>query len=301
MERLVVIHIEDVTKYFGSFAGVNDISLDVFSGEIFGFLGPNGAGKTTTIRMLLDLLRPTAGQIYLFGKQIKGHSEEIRKKCGYLPGSFSAYGNLTGLEFLRFCAALRGIGGNPGAELAERFELSGQSLERKIKYLSHGTAQKLGIVQAFFHRPELLILDEPTIGLDPLMQEEFYRLLEERRREGATTFLSTHNLGEVERVCHRMAIIRNGRIETKDTIENLRKILRKKIILTLSHPVGELKLAEAELVKHEGLTYEFLLGRNIGKTLQELSALPVADLTIPEPGLEEIFINFYKEKDEDHD
>ena len=301
MDRLVVIHIENVTKYFGSFAGVKDISFDVFPGEIFGFLGPNGAGKTTTIRMLLDLLRPSSGRIFLFGKDIRLNSEETRKRCGYLPGNFSAYGNLTGHEFLHLCADLRGVAGKPDTGLTERFDLSGQSLDRKIKYLSHGTLQKLGIVQAFFHRPELLILDEPTIGLDPLMQEEFYSLIEERRKEGSTVFLSSHNLGEVERICHRMAIIRNGQIETTDTIENLRKMLRKKIILTLSHPVGEFKLAGAELVRHEGVTYEFLLGSNIGETLRGLSALPVAGITIPEPGLEEIFINFYKEKAKDND
>jgi ABC-2 type transport system ATP-binding protein len=297
MGAVTVIDIENLTKYFGSFAGVKDISFEVSQGEIFGFLGPNGAGKTTTIRMLLDLLRPSSGKIVLFGKKLWENSFEIRKRCGYLPGNFGAYGNLTGFEFLRLCADLRGLPGAIDPGLLSRFDLSHQNLNKKIKYLSHGTVQKLGIVQAFFHHPELLILDEPTTGLDPLMQEEFYSLMKEYREAGCTIFLSSHNLGEVERICHRMAIIRNGRIEATDTIENLRKMLKKKVVLTLSKPVEGLRLAGSGPVKQEGLTYEFLLGDDIGEILNQLSGLPVADIIIPEPGLEEIFINFYKSRD----
>jgi ABC-2 type transport system ATP-binding protein len=294
-----VIHIEDVTKYFGSFAGVKDISFEVSQGEIFGFLGPNGAGKTTTIRMLLDLLRPSSGKIVLFGKELWENSFEIRKRCGYLPGNFAAYGSLTGLEFIHLSADLRGLPRAVDPGLMERFALSHQNLNKKIKYLSHGTLQKLGIVQAFFHHPELLILDEPTNGLDPLMQEEFYSLLNESRRNGSTVFLSSHNLGEVERICHRMAIIRNGRIEATDTIENLRKNLKRRMILTLSGPAGEIEITGAELVKQEGLQYEFLIGSDIQGVIRQVAELPVADLSLPEPRLEEIFINFYRENEND--
>ena len=239
MQIAPVIKIEHLTRNYGEFVAVDRISLEVEQGEIFGFLGPNGAGKTTTIRMILDLLRPTSGKISLFGKNLPDHSFEIRKRCGYLPGNFNAYGNLTGMEFLKLCSALREISFKFDRSLAERFGLDQQLMNRKIKALSHGTMQKLGIIQAFFHNPELLILDEPTIGLDPLMQEEFYLLLNEHRDRGCTIFLSSHNLAEVERICQRLAIIRNGKLVAVDSIDNLRKSLKKRLHFTLSHEAGQ--------------------------------------------------------------
>jgi len=299
MVHAPVIHIENLSKYYGSFAGVKNISFEVHQGEIFGFLGPNGAGKTTTIRLILDLLRPSSGKIMLFGKDLQGNSTEIRKRCGYLPGNFAAYGNLTGVEFLKLCASLRKLSWKRDNSLLERFDLSVQSFDRKIKYLSHGTIQKLGIVQAFFHDPELLILDEPTTGLDPLMQEEFYGLLKERQEKGCTIFLSSHNLAEVERICLRMAIIRKGIIEKADSIHNLRKMLKKKLQFTLSEPAGEIRLTGAELVRQEGLYFEFTVHGDIRQVLKQLSEWPLADIIMPEPGLEEIFINFYRDRIDD--
>ena len=183
-----IIHTEELTKFYGKVTGVKEVSFQVNSGEIFGFLGPNGAGKTTTIRLLLDILRPTSGKIRIFGKDVKTNSFEIRRKCGYLPGNFSAYGNLSGKEFLHLCADLRKVSFHIEPKLLDRFELSDNDMSRKISHLSHGTLQKLGIIQAFFHYPELLILDEPTTGLDPLMQEEFYSLLREFQENGSTIF-----------------------------------------------------------------------------------------------------------------
>jgi ABC-2 type transport system ATP-binding protein len=297
MPQAAVINIANVTKSYGPVPGVKDISFQVYEGEIFGFLGPNGAGKTTTIRLLLDLLRSDAGRIEVFGRDLARHSLEIRRRCGYLPGSFSAYGNLTGLEFLHFCADLRDIPRKIDASLLERFGLVNNNLTRKIKYLSHGTLQKLGIVQACFHGPELLILDEPTIGLDPLMQEEFYKLLHEHREKGATIFLSSHNLAEVERICHRVAIIRKAEIEKVDSIENLRKMLRKKLRVVLSEPAGDMELPGAEMTGSLEMTYEYIIHGEIGPVLKRLSELPLAEVTLPEPGLEEIFIHFYKDRD----
>jgi ABC-2 type transport system ATP-binding protein len=299
MEPAPVIHIENLTKKFGNVMGVDHISIDVQQGEIFGFLGPNGAGKTTTIRLILDLLRPTSGSVDLFGKNLRENSLEIRKRCGYLPGNFNAYGNLTGREFFKLFADLRNIPGKIDAGLTERFGFNDQILNRKIKDLSHGTLQKLGIVQAFFHQPELLILDEPTIGLDPLMQEEFYGLLKEHQERGCTIFLSSHNLAEVERICMRMAIIRNGVIMKTDSIQNLRKMLKKRLLFTLSEHVGDVKLNGAELVHHEGLFYEFIIREDIRVVMKQLTELPVADISLPEPRLEEIFINFYKDRTDD--
>ena len=299
MDPYPVIHIENLTKYFGNVVGVESISFDVSKGEIFGFLGPNGAGKTTTIRLILDLLRPTSGKINIFGKELSGNSVEIRKKCGYLPGNFSAYGNLTGMEFLQLCADLRNLPRKSDPGLLDRFDLASHNLSRKIKYLSHGTLQKLGIVQAFFHQPELLILDEPTIGLDPLMQEEFYNLLREHQEKGCTIFLSSHNLAEVERICLRMAIIRKGVIERTDSILNLRKMLKKRLLFTLSRSSGDFQLTGAELLHRDGLSYEYIIQEDIRGVMKQLAELPLADLSIPEPGLEEIFINFYKDQEYD--
>jgi len=297
MSPEAVIDIKDLTKSYGIVPGVKDISFHVNKGEIFGFLGPNGAGKTTTIRLLLDLLRPDSGRIEVFGLDLARHSLEIRRRCGYLPGSFSAYGNLTGLEFLHFCADLRKLPRHIDPMLMERFGLTNNNISRKIKYLSHGTLQKLGIVQASFHNPELLILDEPTIGLDPLMQEEFYHLLIEHRERGATIFLSSHNLAEVERICHRVAIIRKAAIEKVDSIENLRKLLRKRLRVVLAEPVDQMEFPGAELTGHFELTYEYILHGEIGPVLKRLSELPLADVSLPEPGLEEIFIHFYKDRE----
>jgi len=299
MEPLSVISIQNLTKYYGKSIGVRNISFDVFGGEVFGFLGPNGAGKTTTIRLLLDLLRPSSGTIQVFGKNLADHSFEIRKRCGYLPGSFSAYGNLKGTEFLRLCADLRGVPRAVDPDLIERFGLNEINLGQKIRHLSHGTLQKLGIVQAFFHRPELLILDEPTLGLDPLMQEAFYNLLEVHRNRGCTIFLSSHNLSEVEKICRRLAIIRKGEIERVDSIENLRKSLKKRLQFTLLRDAGDFRLPGAELISRKGLTYEYFIRGDIQPVLKSLSELPLADVTMPEPGLEEIFINFYREKADD--
>jgi ABC-2 type transport system ATP-binding protein len=291
-----VIHIENLTKHFGSFAAVGGISFDVFQGEIFGFLGPNGAGKTTTIRMMLDLLRPDLGKVSLFGEDLRDHSFEIRKRCGYLPGNFNAYGNLTGYQFLSLCADLRQIPRGVEPLLTGRFELEKAQLSKKIKHLSHGTMQKLGIVQAFFHKPELLILDEPTIGLDPLMQEEFYSLVKEQQARGCTVFLSSHNLSEVERICQRMAIIRDGKLVAVDSIENLRKTLKRRLHFTLADAVDAIDLPGAELIRHDGLSYDFIIHGDIRPVFKSLSELPVTLVTLPDPALEEIFIQYYKDR-----
>jgi ABC-2 type transport system ATP-binding protein len=295
MQQAPVLHIENLTKYYGKLIGVKNISFDVYKGEIFGFLGPNGSGKTTAIRMMLDLLRPSSGKIEIFGNEIKKGSLEIRQKCGYLPGSFSAYSNLNGKEFLKLCTDLRNLSGTIDHQLVDRFELSNSKLMQKIKFLSHGTLQKLGIIQAFMHRPELLILDEPTIGLDPLMQQTFYNLLTEHQNLGCTIFLSSHNLTEVEKVCHRMAIVRKGEIVKVEKIKNLRQKLNRRLVITLSQPLDKIELPDAILHNQKGLTYEYILLGNYQQLLKSLSEMPLADIVFPEPNLEDIFINYYRE------
>ena len=297
MDTTPIISVNKLTKYYGRALGVQNINFTVNQGEIFGFLGPNGAGKTTTIRLLLDLLRPSSGEIKIFGHEIDSHSLEIRKRCGYLPGNFFAYSNMTGTDFLRFVASMRKVKSGIQENLIDRFQLSQDDLSQKIKHLSHGMLQKLGIIQAFFHQPELLILDEPTIGLDPLMQEELYRLLREMQNEGKTILFSSHNLPEVEKVCHRIAIIREGELVALETLEGLKKKKLKRFQFTLSRPVTDLDLPGANLVAQKDLSYEYLVEGDIQTLLQRLSTLPIEDLTFPEPDLEEVFMAYYRKEE----
>ncbi len=297
MDQSIIISVNHLTKFYGKTLGVQDLNFSVSQGEIFGFLGPNGAGKTTTIRMLLDLLRPSSGQIHIFGKEIYDHSLEIRRRSGYLPGNFSAYGNMTGIDFLRFAGSMRRTSPKLQSSLIDRFQLSKEDLSQKVKHLSHGTLQKLGIIQAFFHQPEVLILDEPTIGLDPLMQEEFYRLLFEVQNKGKTIFFSSHNLAEVEKICHRIAIIRDGKLVALETLESLKKKKVRRLKFILKEPADGLKLPGANLVKQKDLYYEYLVEGDMKPLLQKLSSLPIDDLIFSEPDLEEVFMAYYRKEE----
>ena len=293
-----IIQVEQLTKHYGQSVGIDQINFEVKGGEIFGFLGPNGAGKTTTIRLLLDLLRPSSGKIYLFQKPLQLNSLEIRQRCGYLPGDFSVIDNLTAEEFLTFASQLRGQPKISFEKLSARLSLQGE-LSRKIRHLSQGTRQKIGIIQAFLHQPELVILDEPTIGLDPLIKEEFYNFLQEYRQQGKTIFLSSHNLPEVERVCDRVAIIRKGKLVASESLENLKKNRFRRLSLTLKHPVDQLQLTGGQLISHKGLQVELLVKGEIPRLLRELANLPLEDFTFPEPSLEEIFLYYYRENQDD--
>jgi ABC-2 type transport system ATP-binding protein len=292
-----IISVHDLTKYYGKTLGVKDLSFSVNQGEVFGFLGPNGAGKTTTIRMLLDLLRPSSGDIGIFGYDMKKESMEIRKRIGYLPGDFNAYGSMTGADFLDFITAMRKTDSKLQESLIQRFHLSHDDLLKKTKHLSRGMLQKLGIVQAFSHDPDLLILDEPTSGLDPLMQEEFYQLIHETRDRGRTVFFSSHNLPEVEKVCHRIAIIRKGKLVALETLEGLKEKRLKRLMFTLSRPVPDLDLPGAKLVKQKEFTYEYIIEGEIQPILQKLAGLSVVDVTLPEPDLEMVFMAYYRKEE----
>jgi ABC-2 type transport system ATP-binding protein len=210
---------DNVTKRFGTTLAVDRLSLEVDTGEVLGFLGPNGAGKSTTIRMLLDLLRPSAGSLQVLGADPRRAGPRLRNRIGYLPGDLSLYDKLTGTQLLTYLMHLRGSHDiSHGRALAERFACD---LSAKVNALSRGNRQKLGIVQAFMHRPELLVLDEPTSGLDPIMQREFRALLREVRADGATVFLSSHVLAEVQRAVDRVAIIRAGRLVAVDHVRDI--------------------------------------------------------------------------------
>ena len=299
LRGMPVIAVNNLTKYYGKVVGIRDISFAVEKGEIFGFLGPNGAGKTTTIRLLLDLIRPTSGEIRIFGVPLRANSIATRARCGYLPGTFSAYQQMTGMEFLKFMSHFRRKSFSPRDELLERFDLSEKELSRKIKHLSHGMLQKIGLVQAFFHRPELLILDEPTSGLDPLMQQRLYDLLGEYQSRGTTVFFSSHNLPEVEKVCTRVAIVREGSLVALDKLDDLRKKRYRRLQITLHQPVEKIELPGAELIRQKGLQYEFLFRGATEQLLKRLVQLPIEDLLFPEASLEELFMTYYRGNEND--
>jgi ABC-2 type transport system ATP-binding protein len=256
-----IIAVDELTKYYGRAVGIERISFHVNPGEVFGFLGPNGAGKTTTIRLLLDLLRPSSGAVSVFGLPVRTHSCEIRRRCGYLPGDFAGYGQLTGAEFLRFAAEMRRSKPLLQDRLLDRFKVGRQDLAKKIKYISHGTRQKLGVVQAFVHDPELIILDEPTSGLDPLMQEEFYALVRDTCARGRTVFFSSHNLPEVEKICGRVAIVRNGGLVALETLDALKRKRYRRMIVTLDTDVPGMHVAGTELQRRQGLRRSFAIWR----------------------------------------
>ena len=233
-----VIELDHLTKSYGERRGVVELTFSVEAGEVFGFLGPNGAGKTTTIRTLLDHIRPTSGSARVFGLDPHTDVVEVHRRTGYLPGEFGLYEGFTAIEYLAFFSALRaGVDGGAVRTLAERLSLD---LETPIRELSHGNRQKVGLAQALMHRPELVILDEPTQGLDPLVQHQFHQLLNEAREEGRTVFLSSHVMSEVERICDRVAIIREGRLVAIEDIGDLRARGLRTLEVRLAEPVDPL-------------------------------------------------------------
>jgi len=220
-----VIETKNLTKYYGKIKGVEDLTFTVKKGEIFGFLGPNGAGKTTTIRTLLGYLHPTKGDAFIFGKNINENIVEIKANVGYIPGDLNLYGHLTGKQFLDYFASLRRRDMTLLGDLLEIFEVP---LERKIKGYSKGMKQKLGIIQAFMDDPKLVIMDEPTSSLDPLLQQKFYKFLNKQKKKGKTMFFSSHVLSEVDKICDRVGIIRDGRLVALEDVESLKRKRGKK-------------------------------------------------------------------------
>ena len=249
--RRMVITTDNLGKSFGRVRAVSNLSLAIAEGEIFGFLGPNGAGKTTTMRLLLGLLRPSTGTATVLGWDAWRQAARAHERVGYLPGDARLYDFMTGTEFLTLMARLRGRGEiGPGRRLAEHL---GLDLSRRIKTYSRGTRQKLGLVQALMHAPQLLILDEPTASLDPLVQEDVYEVLREQRAAGATVFFSSHVISEVEKVCDRVGIIRRGQLVAVETVEGLRARATRRVRVTLAEPpAGTLQLPGAVQVSEEG-------------------------------------------------
>ena len=284
-----------LSKDFGSGRGLFGLDLEVRDGEVFGFLGPNGAGKSTTMRLLLDLIRPTSGSAQMLGLDTVNESLEIRRRVGFLPGDFALYPKLTGRAMLDYLAELRG-GVDPHVRdsLVERF---GADIDRPIRNLSTGNRQKIGLVQAFMHEPELLILDEPIAGLDPLVQQSFHALLGEVSAEGRTVFLSSHTLSEVERVTHRLAILRQGRLVVVDSLENLRKVAVQRLEIEFGEPidVAEFRALPGVTEVHaEGSTVIVGFEGSADAVVKAAAKHEVRAIRPREEDLEDIFLQYYK-------
>lgn len=288
----MLILTEKLTKYYGRSRGIVDVDLQVREGEVFGFLGPNGAGKTTTIRLLLSFIRATSGRATVFGLDAGSDTLTIKERVGYIPGDVRLYEEMTGAAFLDYMAGFRPARKDRRRELAERL---GINLSVRLKQASRGMKQKVAIIQAFTHDPDLLILDEPTSGLDPLVQNDFYGLLKEEQRRGKTVFLSSHILSEVEKVCDRVAIIRDGRIEVVEDIHSLKarrvKVMDVTFISELSP--AALQVSGVTAVEGSGRHYRVSVKGDVNPVLQAVARHPVENLTFTDASLEDIFLEFY--------
>ena len=286
------IQTENLTKFYGRHRGIEGISLTVAEGDFFGFIGPNGAGKSTTIRTLLGLISPTGGSARVFGKDIVRDRLEILSEVGYLPSEAIFYNGMRVKELLEFSAKLRKKDCRSEAKLlCERLSLDPG---RKISELSLGNRKKVGIVLALQHKPRLYILDEPTGGLDPLMQQEFYRILRERSDEGATVFLSSHILSEVSRYCSNAAVIRDGRLLVCDSIENLGHTGVKRVVLQGTDGIPAIdNISDAS---YSDNCARFLYSGDRQKLIRALAGVKFSDISITDPDFEEIFLHYYTEE-----
>ncbi len=300
MVTSAAIRTTGLTKDYGGGRGLFELDLEVRRGEILGFLGPNGAGKSTTMRLLLDLIEPTAGSATLLGLDSRTDSLEIRRRVGFLPGDLALYPGLTGAAMLDYLADLRGgVDARVRDALADRFDAE---LGRRIRELSTGNRQKIGLIQAFMHEPELLILDEPIAGLDPLVQESFHALLQETARLGRTVLLSSHTLSEVEQVADRVAILRRGRLVVVDTLTNLRDVAVQHLEIEFAGSAPR----RAEIIAVPGVRTADLDHTRLSVAfegsadalLKAIAAYTVRSIRSRDDDLEDIFLRYYRERED---
>lgn len=285
---------ENLSKFYGKIRGIVDVNIRIKPGEVFGYLGPNAAGKTTTIRLLMDFIRPTSGMAMLFGLDSKKSSIEIKKRVGYLPGDFSLYNHLTVKEILLFFSNLRKeVDWTYVEHLGNRFKCD---FSRSIRTLSQGNKQKVGVIQAFMHKPDLVILDEPTNGLDPLIRQEFYDFIRELKLEGKTIFISSHVLPEVERICDRVGIIRDGKIVAIEEVEQLKKKIVRQIDIVFSKPLKKTLFSEIKNLDNlvmDGCRMKCRIIGDMDQFIKKISQYHIVDFSSYRPGLEEIFLAYY--------
>ncbi len=288
-----IIEVKQLTKYYGKSRGIVDVSFSVEPGEIFGFIGPNGAGKSTTIRLLLSLIHPTSGSARVFDKDVTAHGPEIRRDIGYLPSEVYYYEGMKVKDLLKYSASFYACDCTQRMnELADLMELE---MNRRINDLSYGNKKKVGIVQGLLHSPKLLFLDEPTAGLDPLMQRKFFDLIREENKRGVTVFFSSHILGEVQRLCNRVGIIREGKIAEISDIRTLQQNNYKKVrIEAAGLDAAAFDLPGVTNLQTEDSSLYFFFKGDINLVMQKISSIQVSDVIIEEPTLEEIFMHYYE-------
>lgn len=293
-----IIETKKLTKYYGKTLGIHDVDLEVKKGEIFGFIGPNGSGKSTTIRTLLGLIHPTSGSATIFGKDIKKFGREIKEHIGYLPSEVFYYDGMKVIDLLKYSGSFyrkdSKIIGKRIKELAAYLDLD---LKKKIDDLSYGNKKKVGIIQGLLHEPKLIILDEPTGGLDPLMQQKFFDLLKHENKKGATILFSSHILNEVEKLCDRVAIIKDGNIIRVDKISSLSENTHKRFKLETAVKVDKNRFTGIEGISGLEITnnsVSFLFRGRINEVTKVIASLNLTNLLVEEPDLEEIFMHYYK-------
>lgn len=294
--KLPAIDISDLSKFYGKTRGIEHLDLTVNEGEIFGFIGPNGAGKSTTIRILLNLIFPTGGSAQIMGMDIIRQTRDIKRLAGYIPSDANAYSNMEVNDFLKYCLRFHGKpeNGNRISELSGMFDLD---LKRKIADLSLGNRKKVSIIQSLIHNPRLLIMDEPTTGLDPLVKSTFFEILDSENRKGMTIFFSSHVLSEVQEFCKRVAIIKDGQIVQLEDIDSLRRKQLKKVMVEFgdrseleSINIPGIQKAESG----QGNILSFMYSGDINELIHSLAGKKLTNLVIEEPSLEEIFMHYYR-------
>jgi ABC-2 type transport system ATP-binding protein len=287
-----VIEIKNLTKNYGKARGIINVNLNVKQGEIFGFIGPNGAGKSTTIRTLLGLIHPTSGSAAIFGKSCS-KSPEVRKEVGYLPSEVFYYDNMRVIDLLKYSASF--YKKDCTKRITELAGIMDLDLKKKIDDLSFGNKKKVGIVQGLLHEPKLIILDEPTSGLDPLMQQKFFELIAQENKKGATVFFSSHILGEVQKMCSRVAFIKDGKIIKLEKMSTLQENNYKRFSIETKSSIAKeyFNFGGVSKLEVKGHTAEFIFKGNINSIMKKIAEIEITNISIDEPDLEEIFMHYY--------
>ncbi len=293
-----IIETSKLTKFYGQERGIENLDLQVEEGEIFGFIGPNGAGKSTTIRTLLNIIFPTSGSATIFGKDIIKDGPTIRQQIGYLPSEVFYYDNMRAIDLLRYSASFYDLPkSKTDARITDLAKLLDLNLTKKIEDLSFGNKKKVGIIQGLLHEPKLIILDEPTGGLDPLIQQKFFKLIREENHRGATVLFSSHILGEVQRMCSRVAIIKEGKIIRVEKLSELLSSSTKRFHLQGLAPIPKSAVSSVKGVSEiviDSNELNFLFRGHLRDITRAISKLDLVNLEVTEPDLEEIFLHYYK-------
>lgn len=290
-----VIETTNLTKYYGSTRGIENLNLRILKGELFGFLGPNGAGKSTTIRLLLHLLLPSSGKVFLFGKELKKNYSSLFARIGNVPGELKLYEELTGECFLKYMNGFNNRKPVLREKLLDSFQMSREDLSKSIKQYSRGMKQKLGIIQALQEEPDLVIMDEPSEGLDPLNKNVLYDHLLAFKKKGKTIFFSSHNLSEVEKICDRVGLVKNGRLIALESIKDLKSKMVRKMEIEFGESVDAsiFRIPSIKIINQQENRFTISILDNLDTLLQAVTRYQIRNIIFPEPSLEDMFMQFY--------